>query len=157
MNDIPRERLYSLKELTEALLKRDLDVELILNTEKDVAGMTVYPVHFGGVKYWRRDWVHEWLDAYSKVTKEASGEKGLIIPWIFAVELLKIHMTAKLFKKGYTVEQAHEMIQAAKYGKPSDEMFTLAQEVLNEAGQEYMRRDEKSNGVGLHRKGSRRK
>lgn len=157
MNDLPRERLYSLKELTEALLKRDLDVELILNTDKPVAGMTVYPVHFGGIKYWRRDWVHEWLDAYSKVQKETTEEKGLIIPWSFAVVLLQIHLTSKLFKKGYTVEQAQEMIQAAKVGKPSDEMFKVTQEVLDEAGHEYQRREEKSSGVGLHRKGSRRK
>jgi hypothetical protein len=71
----------------------------------------------------------------------------LVIPWAFAVKLLRVHITVKMLRQGYGIVQASQLIEDSLTGEPGPELQKIAQEVLDEAGLEYTRHPDQP-GVG---------
>jgi hypothetical protein len=72
----------------------------------------------------------------------------LTIPWSVAIQIVKIHVMAKLIREGYSPEKIQQMIEdSLKPEGPTEELRKIAQQVLNEAGLEYTRRPDRP-GMG---------
>jgi hypothetical protein len=65
------------------------------------------------------------------------NERVLTIPWVFAVKLLRAHLSAALYRAGHSPEAIRNFIDDSLVNKPSDEFIKLAQAVLDEAGAAY--------------------
>ena len=60
---------YTLEELTDLLMKTDLNVKLMIAMGDIAPGFTVVPsVSIGSKKYWQRKAVDKWLITFTKLT-----------------------------------------------------------------------------------------
>jgi hypothetical protein len=63
----------------------------------------------------------------------------LVIPWAFAVKLLRVHLIAALLRKGHGVVEIQKMLDDSLKDRPDEELRELAQELLTKAGVVYSR------------------
>jgi hypothetical protein len=64
-------------------------------------------------------------------------KRELTIPWVFAVQMLRMHLSKVLFQTGHSPEEIRKMIDDSLVNKPSEEFIKLVQAVLDEAGVAY--------------------
>lgn len=88
----------------------------------------------------------------------------LVIPWAFAVNILKMQIMSVMMRRGKSIEEIYELVRVSIDDKPSDELYELVTQLMGEAELTYKRNNATPKGVGLlrknlgmQRKGSRRK